>query len=81
MKKHYYAKQSPRGFANEVIVHRFLSRVGRDKWVAAHASDGDMNSATRGADIITAREAREIIGYQGDEITDSYNGIFDHDVD
>ena len=69
----FYAAQSPRGFANEVEVHSFASRQARDEWVAAHADDGDVNSASCGAYTITSKRAREITGYRGDAATESYN--------
>lgn len=70
----YYASQSPRGFANEVGVHSFPSRLARDEWVAEHEDDGDVNSAACGARAITARQAKAIIGsYRGDAATDNYN--------
>lgn len=77
--RHYYAKQSPRGFANEIVVHRFPSRAARDAWVEVHASDGDVNAASMGASACTAREARSILAYRGDAITESYNSYVDHD--
>jgi len=77
--KHYYAEQSPRGFANETMVHRFPSRAARDAWVEEHRYDGDINSAYTGASACTADEARRILAYRGDAITESYNGLVDHD--
>lgn len=74
----YYAAQSPRGFANETIIHIFTSREARDLWVDDHADDGDVNSASCGAYKITSQEARRISGYRGDEITSSYNGVVEH---
>lgn len=56
----YYAAQSPRGFANEVIVYVFNSRQARDEWVDIHKDDGDVNAATRGAYAITAKDAKRI---------------------
>ena len=79
MNRHYYAEQSPRGFANEVIVHKFESRAQRDAWVEEHQYDGDVNSAYTGAGVCTAAEARRILAYRGDAITESYNGLIDHD--
>lgn len=76
--KSYYAKQSPRGFANEVIAHKFPSRVARDKWVDEHCNDGDCNSAACGARACTAKDARRIVGYKGDAVTESYNGMVEH---
>jgi len=73
----YYAAQSPRGFANEITVYRFKKKSDRDQWVEDHRSDGDCNSAALGAYAITAKEARKIAGYKGDEITDSYNTMRD----
>ena len=69
----YYAEQSPRGFANEVNVHSFASRAERDAWVEEHRSDGDVNSAARGARRCTAREAREITRARGNAVTQNYN--------
>ena len=74
----YYASQSPRGFANEVIAHKFASRAARDQWVDEHRSDGDCNSATRGASACTAAQARKIVGYRGDAVTESYNSMVEH---
>jgi hypothetical protein len=71
--KHYYADQSPRGFANEINTYRFASKAERDAWVAEHASDGDVNSATRGGRAITAKQARVNVSYRGDAATESYN--------
>jgi hypothetical protein len=79
MNRHYYAEQSPRGFANEVIVHKFESRAQRDAWVEEHQYDGDVNSAYTGARACTAAEAKRILAYRGDAITESYNGLIDHD--
>ena len=77
--RHYYAAQSPRGFANEIHAIRFASRAARDEWADAHKDDGDVNSASQGAYTVTAREARQIAGYRGDAITESYNMIYDAD--
>lgn len=74
----FYAAQSPRGFANEIVVHVFPSRAARDGWVSAHEDDGDVNSASQGAFVITAPHARKILGYRGDAITQSYNGAIEH---
>ena len=63
MTRQFYAAQSPRGFANEVDVRRFGTKAARDAWVAEHADDGDVNSATRGAYAVTAREARRLVGH------------------
>ena len=71
----YYAAQSPRGFSNEINVYRFVGRAKRDAWVAAHADDGDSNSAALGARTITSSEARAILGYRGDAITASHNSL------
>ena len=76
--RHYYAKQAPRGFANEVIVHKFVSKQARDQWIMAHKDDGDVNSAACGARTCTAREAQSILGYTGDAVTESYNAQVDH---
>ena len=77
--RYYYAEQSPRGFANETIVHKFPSRAQRDAWVAEHESDGDVNSASQGANACTAAEAQRILAYRGDAITESYNGLVEHE--
>lgn len=58
----FYAAQSPRGFANEVSVYAFSSRTKRDAWVAEHADDGDVNSASCGAYVVTRRQAARIAG-------------------
>jgi len=71
--KHYYAEQSPRGFANETNTYRFSSKAGRDTWVTKHASDGDVNSAACGACAITEKQARKNVGYRGDAATQSFN--------
>jgi len=76
--KHSYASQNPRGFANECIVHKFASRAARDQWVGEHAADGDCNSAACGARDCTAAQARKIVRYQGDALTESYNGMLTH---
>jgi len=78
MSRHYYAEQAPRGFANERIVHKFASRLERDSWVSQHENDGDCNSAACGASVCSAADARRILGYKGDAITESYNGLVDH---
>ena len=57
----YYAKQSPRGFANEIVVHQFPSRRERDAWVEQHETDGDCNSAARGARSCSASEAHRLL--------------------
>ena len=77
-RRRFFAAQSPRGFANEIDVHVFLSRGARDAWVAEHWDDGDMNSATRGAYYITAKRAQQILGDRGDAITASYNSAVFH---
>ena len=77
-KRHYYAAQSPRGFANETQVHVFRSRAARDAWWEDHKSDGDVNSASCGAYRVTAKEARAIINYTGDSVTRSYNSVVHH---
>jgi hypothetical protein len=79
--RHYYAAQSPRGFANEITVIRFSSAADRDRWVDDHKDDGDCNSAACGAYRITAKEARKIAGYKGDAITTSYNRMIDYQED
>ena len=81
MSKHYYAAQSPRGFANEVNVIRFANKTARDQWVEEHKDDGDCDSAACGAYAVTAAEARKIAGYKGDAITDSYNTMSDCDAE
>jgi hypothetical protein len=81
MSKHYYAAQSPRGFANEINVIRFADKATRDQWVEEHEDDGDCNSAACGAYVVTAKEAHKIARYKGDEITDSYNTMSDYDAE
>jgi hypothetical protein len=76
--RRYYAAQSARGFANEVDVHSFPSRKSRDAWVAAHCDDGDVNSASQGAYVVTAKRARALVGYRGDVATQSYNVTVEH---
>jgi len=56
-RRRYYAAQSPRGFSNEVNYYAFSSKAARDAWVAEHADDGDVNSASRGAYACTKAEA------------------------
>ena len=56
----YYAKQSPRGFANEIEIIAFRNKAARDQWVSAHKDDGDVNSAALGAKAITSGEARKL---------------------
>ena len=75
----FYASQSPRGFRNEVIAHKFPSKSARQRWVDEHAEDGDCNSAACGARACTAKEARKIAGYRGDAMTASYNGLVEHE--
>lgn len=74
----HYARQSPRGFTNETVVHRFATRRERDAWVDAHCDDGDCNSAVCGASACTAAEARRILRRRGDAATRSYNSLCDH---
>jgi hypothetical protein len=74
----FYAAQSPRGFANEINVHQFRSRKERDAWVAEHTDDGDVNSASRGAYVITSRRAKAILAYAGDAATESFNSAVAH---
>ena len=74
----YFAAQSPRGFANETMVHIFWSKAARNEWVAAHADDGDVNSAACGAYIISSSRARELIRYRGDAATKNYNSAIRH---
>lgn len=76
--RRFYAAQSPRGFANEVMIRVFTTRQLRDVWVSAHQDDGDVNSAGCGAYVITSRAARDILGYRGDAVTQSYNAAVDH---
>ena len=77
--RNYYAEQSPRGFANEVVTHRFGSKVERDQWVTEHESDGGMNSAACGARPISAIQARRNVGYRGDAATQNFNsGYVEH---
>ena len=75
----YYAVQSPRGFANEVNVHAFASRLARDAWVAQHEDDGDVNSAARGARAVTAARAKRILADRGDAATSVYNTLHRHE--
>lgn len=79
--RHYYAAQRPRGFANETYVYKFASRAERDAWVAEHEHDGGVNSYYCGAYSITARHARQLVGYRGDDATESYNVAIDMTVD
>ena len=76
--RRYYAAQSPRGFANEINVHVFGSRLARDLWVDQHADDGDVNSAACGARAISSMHARRISGDRGDAATQSYNSMIEH---
>lgn len=77
--RHYYAAQAPRGFANEIDVHRFCSAAERDAWVDEHRSDGDCNAATMGAYSVTAREALSILRRRGDDATEQYNRMICHE--
>jgi hypothetical protein len=76
--RRHYAAQSPRGFANEVDVHTFPSQKARDAWVSEHETDGDVNSASRGAYAITSRRAYQILGYRGDAVTRNHNRAVAH---
>jgi hypothetical protein len=76
MTKHFYAEQSPRGFANELHTYRFTTKAARDKFVADHCNDGDCNSALTGARAITAKQAMANVNYAGDALTKSYNSGF-----
>lgn len=69
----FYAKQSPRGFSNEINVYSFASRKARDAWVEEHRNDGDANSAYCGASACSASEAKKIADYRGDAVTQSFN--------
>jgi hypothetical protein len=75
--RHYYAMQSPRGFANEITILRFASRAARDRWVDKHRSDGDVNSASQGGKPCTADEARRILADRGDAMTATYHRMID----
>jgi hypothetical protein len=81
MSKHYYAAQSPRGFANETNVIRFADKATRNQWVEEHKNDGDCNSAACGAYAVTAAEARKIVAYKGNALTESYNMMRDYDAE
>jgi len=71
----FYAQQSPRGFANEVITYFFATKASRDKWAEMHKDDGDCNSASQGAEAIKAKQARLNVTCKG-----SYNsGYIDGD--
>lgn len=54
----YYARQIPRGFSNEVMIHGFGTKAERDAWVEDHKDDCNGQSCTR---AITAREAQRYI--------------------
>ena len=73
MAKHFYAEQSPRGFANEIQTYRFTTKAARDKFVADPCNDGDCNSATKGARAINAKQALANVKYAGNATTKSYN--------
>ena len=75
----YYAKQSPRGFSNEINVYAFATKAVRDEWVGRHRFDGDVNSATRGAKICSAKDAKAIVHDLGNELTQSFNRFLDGD--
>ena len=75
---YYYATQAPHGFANEINVHRFPSRLARDAWVDEHLNDGGVNSASQGARVCTAAAAREIVRRRGDAVTKQYNSLIEH---
>jgi hypothetical protein len=74
--RHYYAEQSPRGFANEIKTYRFASKADRDAFVEEHKNDGDCNSAACGAEAIDAKTAYANVGYRGDDATESFNSGF-----
>lgn len=75
---YYYAVQSPRGFSNELTVHAFATADKRDLWVAQHEHDGDVNSASQGARVISAKEATMILHSAGDSATRMYHAIVAH---
>lgn len=77
-KRNFYAAQSPRGFSNEVVVHVFSTRAGRDAWVAEN--DDDRDGAERCPWAITAKAARRILGDRGDGVTQSYNNLVTHET-
>ena len=76
MSKHYYAEQSPRGFANEINTYRFESKSARNAFVDEHQADGDCNSSSLGARAIDAKTAYKNVNYRGDEATESFNSGF-----
>ena len=75
--RHYYATQSPRGFANEINVWQFASRADRDAWVQIHRTDGDCNSAALGAQSCTVRDAHRILARRDTNVEKFYNMLVD----
>jgi hypothetical protein len=73
MTRHYYAAQSPRGFANEVDVCRFGSKAERDAYAAADHWDV-------GTEAITARDARRILARKDNDLTQQYNRLLEWDA-
>jgi hypothetical protein len=67
MNRHYYAAQSPRGFANEINIYRFGSKADRVAFVSDHF----------GAETITARDARRILARKDNDLTKQYNRLMD----
>ena len=66
----FYAKQRPRGFANEINIIRFTSRRERDAWVDEE-----------GAEAITARAAKALMRKRSDDLTEWYVTLWDADSD
>lgn len=67
--KTYYAQKCPRGFANEVTVYRFTSRLGRDRFV----------EVMDGATVASAADARKLTGWRGDAATENFCRLVDGD--
>ena len=76
-----YARQAPRGFRNETVIHEFPDAAKRDAWVKRHYGDGDMNSAMCGARECTRKEAMEILHRYGGKgtLTENHNELVEHD--
>ncbi len=76
--RHFFARQAPRGFANEIAIHSFTTHADRDAWVEEHRNDGDVNAAYCGAKTCTAGEATEILHRRGNDATRQYIVLVDH---
>jgi len=64
----FYAQRSPRGFANEIDIHRFRTKAERDAFV---------EDARTAAEVCTAAEARAILRRKPTAMTDQYNTLLE----